>query len=54
VRGLPPVDRDALITTLLALSRLAQERPDIAAVDINPLVIDGSRPVAVDALVLFT
>jgi acyl-CoA synthetase (NDP forming) len=54
VRGLPPVDHEALITTLLALSRLAQERPDIAAVDINPLVIDGSRPVAVDALVIFT
>jgi succinyl-CoA synthetase beta subunit len=53
VRGLPAVDHEALITTLLALSRLAQERPDIAAVDINPLVIEGSRPVAVDALVLF-
>lgn len=54
VRGLPAVDREALIATLLALSRLAQERPDIAAVDINPLVVEGSRPVAVDALVLFT
>jgi succinyl-CoA synthetase beta subunit len=52
VRGLPPVNRTALIATLLGLSRLALERPDIAAVDINPLIIHGSEPVAVDALVL--
>jgi succinyl-CoA synthetase beta subunit len=52
VRGLPPVDAEALVRVLLALSRLALERPDIAAVDINPLVVDGAQPVAVDALVL--
>src|SRR5436305_7574371 len=32
-RGEPPVDRVALRATLLGLSRLATERPDIAAVD---------------------
>jgi acetyl-CoA synthetase (ADP-forming) len=52
VRGLPAVDRAALVNVLLALSRLALERPEVAAVDINPLVIDGALPVAVDALVL--
>lgn len=52
VRGLPAVDRDALVRILLGLARLAQERPDVAAVDINPLVIDGASPVAVDALVV--
>lgn len=52
VRGLPAVDRGALVLTLLGLSRLALERPDVAAVDINPLVVDGAQPVAVDALVL--
>jgi succinyl-CoA synthetase beta subunit len=52
VRGLPAVDRDALVRILLGLSRLALERPDVAAVDINPLVIDGGSPVAVDALVV--
>lgn len=52
VRGLPAVDTDALVGILLALSRLALERPDIAAVDINPLVVDSAQPVAVDALVL--
>ncbi len=52
VRGLPAVDREALAGILLALSRLALERPDVAAVDINPLVIEGASPVAVDALVV--
>jgi succinyl-CoA synthetase beta subunit len=52
VRGLPAVDRAALVNVLLALSRLALERPDVAAVDINPLLIEGAQPVAVDALVL--
>jgi acyl-CoA synthetase (NDP forming) len=50
-RGEPPVDRAALRATLLGLSRLATERPDVAAVDLNPLIIVEGRPVAVDALV---
>jgi acyl-CoA synthetase (NDP forming) len=50
-RGEPAVDRDALRAVLLGLSRLAVDRPDIAAVDVNPLIITGGRPVAVDALV---
>ncbi len=52
VRGLPEVDREVLVRTITGLSRLAIERPDIEAVDINPLVISGSQPVAVDALVI--
>ena len=52
VRGLPPVESETLVRVLLGLSRLAMERPDIAAVDINPMVVDGAHPVAVDALVL--
>jgi len=52
LRGLPAVDTDAVARILVALSRLALERPDIEAIDVNPLVIAGARPVAVDALVL--
>jgi succinyl-CoA synthetase beta subunit len=52
LRGLPAVDTDAVARILVALSRLALERPDVGAIDINPLVIAGTRPVAVDALVL--
>ncbi len=51
VRGEPPVDRDALASVLLALSALTEAEPDVVSVDVNPLVIQDGRPVAVDALV---
>lgn len=51
VRGEAPVDRGAVADVVLALSRLAVENADIAAVDVNPLVVVDGRPVAVDGLV---
>lgn len=51
VRGEPPVDRHALASVLLALGSLAQARPDVVSVDVNPLVVVDGRPIAVDALV---
>jgi acetate---CoA ligase (ADP-forming) subunit beta len=51
-RGKPAVDRAALAALLVALSRLGAELEAVAEVDINPILIDGSRPVAVDALVV--
>ena len=50
-RGEPPVDRDAVVSVLMGLSRLAQERPDVAAVDVNPMIVVEGIPVAVDAMV---
>ena len=51
-RGEAAVDAVALQQVLLGLSALAAARPDIASVDVNPLIVraDG-LPVAVDALV---
>lgn len=51
-RGEAPVSRSHLVALLVGLGRLAAERPDIASVDVNPLIVtaDGT-PVAVDALV---
>ena len=45
-RGEAAVDHDALAAILTGLSDLASDRPDIAEVDINPLVTgpDGSVP----------
>ena len=51
-RGEAPVDLVALVDILMGLSRLALERPDIQSVDINPLIVVGNKPVAVDALVV--
>ncbi|MDJ0848703.1 MAG: acetate--CoA ligase family protein [Myxococcota bacterium] len=52
-RGEPAVDADALAALLVGLGRLAVERPDVRSVDLNPLIVRGDRPVAVDALVEF-
>lgn len=50
-RGEPAVDEDALAEILVSLGRLGLERSDIASVDLNPVLIAGSAPIAVDALV---
>jgi acetyltransferase len=50
-RGEPAVDEDTLVALLVGLGRLAAERPDIASVDVNPLIVRGATPIAVDALV---
>ena len=51
-RGEAAVDRTALAAVLMGLSALAAARPDVASVDVNPLIVrsDGNA-VAVDALV---
>jgi len=51
-RGSPAVDREILINALVGLSELAVQHPEIEEIDINPLIISGNRPVAVDALVV--
>jgi acyl-CoA synthetase (NDP forming) len=53
-RGAPPVDRAALAGVLAALSRIAIDLPEVAEIDVNPLLIAGDRPVAVDALILLS
>ncbi|MDG2335315.1 MAG: acetate--CoA ligase family protein [Myxococcota bacterium] len=50
-RGEPALDRGALADLLLGLSQLAEARPEIASVDLNPLILCQGSPVAVDALV---
>ena len=51
-RGEAEVQRDRLVDLLVGLGRLAVERPDVASVDVNPLIVgDDGVPVAVDALV---
>lgn len=51
-RGEAAVDREALADILLALSQLAVDHPNLAEIDINPLIITTQgQPVAVDALI---
>jgi acyl-CoA synthetase (NDP forming) len=52
-RGERAADRKVLVDCLLGLSRLAVERPDVAEVDINPLLVGPDGQVsAVDGLVV--
>lgn len=51
-RGEPAVSVDALVSVLMALSRVSVDRSDIASIDLNPLLVTGTgEVVAVDALV---
>lgn len=51
-RGEPAADRAAIAALLVALGQAGTSRGDIAAIDINPIRLEGGRPVAVDALVV--
>ncbi len=52
IRGLDPVDLDILSQGLIGLGRLGLERADIEEIDVNPLIVQGSKPIGVDALVV--
>lgn len=49
VRGEPSADLDALALTLVRVSRLVIEVPEIRELDINPLLIDAHGVIALDA-----
>ena len=50
-RGLRRSTARRSIDVLQALGRMAADHPEIREIDVNPLLIDGSQPVAVDALI---
>ena len=52
IRGMPPADVDQLADILIKLGDIGLEQDDVMEVDINPVILDGSNPVAVDALVV--
>jgi len=51
-RGSPAVDRSALAKALVGVGDLGIKYDSIAEIDINPLIICGDKPVAVDALMV--
>jgi acetyltransferase len=50
VRGKPPIDKEAIVDTLLRMGQLVQEFPEIAEFDINPLIVypKGQGAIAID------
>jgi acetyltransferase len=53
-RGLPAVDIEALSGILRTVGFIAIHHPEIAEIDLNPIIITGSRPVVADALFVLT
>ena len=51
LRGEPPVDRAALAGILRGLAELGEGDERIRSIDLNPLIVSGGVPTAVDALV---
>lgn len=51
-RGLPAVDVGAMASLLCKLGQIPLLHPEIAEIDINPIIIRGSTPIAVDALIV--
>ena len=52
VRGMEAADLDILANMLINVGRIGVENDSISEIDINPVVISGSKSVAVDALVV--
>ena len=50
-RDVPPADQQAIHATLVAISQLLADVPEIAELDINPLVVNHEGAVALDARV---
>jgi hypothetical protein len=42
----------ALIDAVVAVSRMAAEHPEIAEIDVNPLLVSDERAVALDCLIV--
>ena len=52
VRGMEAADLDMFSQILINVGRIGMEHEKVKEIDINPVIISGSKPVAVDALVV--
>ena len=54
VRGMPAANMEKLCEILITVGRIGLENPAVKEIDINPLILSGADPLAVDALVVLT
>ncbi|MDY6881016.1 MAG: acetate--CoA ligase family protein [Desulfatiglans sp.] len=52
IRGMEPADLDILSEILINVGRFALENDRVKEVDINPVILSGNKPIAVDALIV--
>jgi acetyl-CoA synthetase (ADP-forming) len=51
-RGMQAADLNMLSDILVTVGRIGLENPVIQEIDINPLILSGAKPIAVDALIV--
>jgi len=52
IRGMEAADLDILADILIKVGRIGLENEKVKEIDINPVILSGSKPVAVDALMV--
>jgi acetyl-CoA synthetase (ADP-forming) len=52
IRGMMAADQEKLAEILIRVGQIGLDYPAVKEIDINPLIIAGSDPIAVDALVV--
>ena len=52
IRGMAAADKNMLAEMLMTVGRIGIENDRIKEIDINPVIISGGKPVAVDALIV--
>ena len=52
IRGMEAADMDILADILIKVGQIGLENEKVKEIDINPVILSGSKPVAVDALVV--
>ena len=52
VRGMEAADKKRLTEMLINIGRIGLEIPEVSEIDLNPVIISGSNPVVVDALIV--
>ncbi len=51
-RGLPGWEAEPVARALVGIGRVLADHPRVREIDVNPLIVQGSEAVAVDALVV--
>jgi acetyl-CoA synthetase (ADP-forming) len=49
---MPAADMDLLCDILVKVGEIGLENESIQEIDINPMILSGAKPVAVDALIV--
>ncbi|MCK7471438.1 MAG: acetate--CoA ligase family protein [Desulfomicrobium escambiense] len=51
-RGMPEVKKDKLSQIIQAVGNVSLLHPEIAEIDLNPIIISGATPLVADALIV--